>query len=234
MSQGNHRRRLPLTRAVLFGLLVLALVVPAAAYSGKSASNASSTELEVFSWWTGGGEAAGLTKVIGIWNKEHSNIKFINAAVAGGAGTNAKAVLAQRLAAKDPPDSFQGHAGAELQDYIKAGQLEAAAQEVGRDGAHARGVDDVGSRGAYYDTAGVIRDMFQNHLLQLLMITAMEAPVRFEADAVRDEQIVGVHAGVGHLLAAVGRRALVVERAGDRHLPAARGLQPPRHAARVA
>ena len=124
MSQRKHRRRLPLTRAVLFGLLVLALAIPAAAYSGKSASNASSTELEVFSWWTGGGEAAGLTKVIGIWNKEHANIKFINAAVAGGAGTNAKAVLAQRLAAKDPPDSFQGHAGAELQDYIKAGQLE--------------------------------------------------------------------------------------------------------------
>ena len=56
-----------------------------------------------------------------IWNKENPTIKFINAAVAGGAGTNAKAVLAQRLAANDPPDSFQGHAGAELQDYIKAG-----------------------------------------------------------------------------------------------------------------
>ena len=42
---------------------------------------------------------------------------------------------------------------------------------------------DVGSRAGYYDTAGVLRDMFQNHLLQLLMITAMEAPVRYEADA---------------------------------------------------
>jgi glucose-6-phosphate 1-dehydrogenase len=37
----------------------------------------------------------------------------------------------------------------------------------------------VGRRGAYYDTTGVLRDMFQNHLLQLLMVTAMEAPVRF-------------------------------------------------------
>ena len=42
---------------------------------------------------------------------------------------------------------------------------------------------DVGRRGGYYDSAGVLRDMFQNHLLQLLMITAMEAPVRYEADA---------------------------------------------------
>ena len=47
----------------------------------------------------------------------------------------------------------------------------------------------VGSRAGYYDQAGVLRDMFQNHLLQLLMITAMEAPVRFQADLVRDEKI---------------------------------------------
>jgi glucose/mannose transport system substrate-binding protein len=117
------RPRVTVLRAMLFGLLVAALVVPAAGYSGK-ASTAQSGEVEVFSWWTGGGEAAGLTKVIAIWNRENPSIKFINAAVAGGAGTNAKAVLAQRLAANDPPDSFQGHAGAELQDYIKAGDLE--------------------------------------------------------------------------------------------------------------
>ncbi len=36
----------------------------------------------------------------------------------------------------------------------------------------------VGTRGGYYDGSGVLRDMFQNHLLQLMMITAMEAPVR--------------------------------------------------------
>ena len=109
--------------ALVLGVLVVALAIPAAGVGGQS-STAQSGELEVFSWWTGGGEAAGLTKVIGIWNKENPSIKFINAAVAGGAGTNAKAVLAQRLSANDPPDSFQGHAGAELQDYIKAGDLE--------------------------------------------------------------------------------------------------------------
>ena len=47
----------------------------------------------------------------------------------------------------------------------------------------------VGRRGSYYETAGVLRDMFQNHLLQLLMVTAMEAPVRFEATAVRNEKV---------------------------------------------
>ncbi|MCX7402132.1 MAG: glucose-6-phosphate dehydrogenase [Planctomycetia bacterium] len=47
----------------------------------------------------------------------------------------------------------------------------------------------VGRRGAYYESSGVLRDMFQNHLLQLLMVTAMEAPVRFRATAVRDEKV---------------------------------------------
>jgi glucose-6-phosphate 1-dehydrogenase len=47
----------------------------------------------------------------------------------------------------------------------------------------------VGRRGGYYDSAGVLRDMFQNHLLQLLMVTAMEAPVRFNAGAVRNEKV---------------------------------------------
>ena len=47
----------------------------------------------------------------------------------------------------------------------------------------------VGRRASYYDTAGVLRDMFQNHLLQLLMVTAMEAPARFNASAVRNEKV---------------------------------------------
>jgi glucose-6-phosphate 1-dehydrogenase len=47
----------------------------------------------------------------------------------------------------------------------------------------------VGGRGGYYDTAGVIRDMFQNHILQLLSLAAMEAPVAFNAEAVRNEKV---------------------------------------------
>lgn len=47
----------------------------------------------------------------------------------------------------------------------------------------------VAGRGAFYETAGVLRDMFQNHLLQLLAITAMEPPARFDAEEVRDEKV---------------------------------------------
>jgi glucose-6-phosphate 1-dehydrogenase len=48
---------------------------------------------------------------------------------------------------------------------------------------------DVGRRGGYYDRAGVLRDMFQNHLLQLLALTAMEPPASFDADAIRNEKV---------------------------------------------
>nr|WP_298174045.1 glucose-6-phosphate dehydrogenase [uncultured Pseudomonas sp.] len=47
----------------------------------------------------------------------------------------------------------------------------------------------VENRGAYYDNAGAMRDMVQNHLLQLLCLVAMEAPVRFDAESVRNEKL---------------------------------------------
>ncbi len=81
--------------------------------------------VEVFSWWTGGGEAAGLEAMIKVFQEKYPDIEFVNAAVAGGAGTNARAVLATRLQAGDAPDSWQGHAGQELiGTYVAAGQLE--------------------------------------------------------------------------------------------------------------
>lgn len=92
----------------------------------EEGSDATTGEVEVFSWWTGGGEAAGLEALIKVFNAEYPDITFNNAAVAGGAGTNARAVLATRLQAGDPPDSWQGHAGQELiGTYVAADQLEA-------------------------------------------------------------------------------------------------------------
>jgi glucose-6-phosphate 1-dehydrogenase len=61
--------------------------------------------------------------------------------------------------------------------YIRQVQI-TVAESVGIEG-----------RGKYYEEAGVIRDMFQNHLLQLLSLAAMEPPVAFRADDVRDEKV---------------------------------------------
>lgn len=47
----------------------------------------------------------------------------------------------------------------------------------------------VGSRGDYFDNAGILRDMVQNHLLQLLCTIAMEPPINFDADVVRDRKV---------------------------------------------
>ena len=47
----------------------------------------------------------------------------------------------------------------------------------------------VGRRGEYYDNSGVLRDMFQNHLLQILTMVAMEDPTRFTADNLRNEKM---------------------------------------------
>jgi len=47
----------------------------------------------------------------------------------------------------------------------------------------------VGDRAGYYDQAGVVRDMIQSHLTQILTLVAMETPVVFDADAIRDEKV---------------------------------------------
>ncbi|WP_046472445.1 ABC transporter substrate-binding protein [Allosalinactinospora lopnorensis] len=113
-SPARRARWKPASAAALASLL--------AAATGCG-GGAGGNEVEVFSWWTGGGEAAGLDALIEEFESKH-DISFVNAAVAGGSGTNAQAVLEGRLQSQDPPDSFQGHAGAELRDYIEAGYLE--------------------------------------------------------------------------------------------------------------
>jgi glucose-6-phosphate 1-dehydrogenase len=52
----------------------------------------------------------------------------------------------------------------------------------------------IGSRAGYYDSAGALRDLIQNHMLQLLCHVAMEPPVNFTADEVRNEKVKVLHA----------------------------------------
>ena len=81
-------------------------------------------ELTIFSWWTAGGEADGLNQLISMFETKYPNTKVVNAAVAGGAGTNAKAVLKTRMLGGDAPGTFQVHGGAELlQTWVKPGLM---------------------------------------------------------------------------------------------------------------
>ena len=54
--------------------------------------------------------------------------------------------------------------------------------------------EGIGSRGAYYDKAGALRDIVQNHMFQVLTLVAMEPPISFGAEDVRDEKVKVLHA----------------------------------------
>jgi glucose/mannose transport system substrate-binding protein len=103
--------------------LVVALAAVALVASTAPAAPAAGN-LEIFTWWASGGEAAGLEGMTTEFVKKNPDTTFVNASVAGAAGTNAKGVLVSRMEAGNPPDTFQAHAGAELSSYVRAGQLE--------------------------------------------------------------------------------------------------------------
>lgn len=104
-----------------------ALLVLVTSCSGEAAETpepSAKQRVEVFSWWTGLGEADGLKAMRTLFEKQNPGFTFVDAAVEGGSGDQARALLASKLQANQPPDTFQGHAGAELQGYITAGKLE--------------------------------------------------------------------------------------------------------------
>jgi glucose/mannose transport system substrate-binding protein len=74
-------------------------------------------QLVVGSWWTAGGEAEGLAGMFKIYEQKYPDVEIVNATVAGGAGSNFKAVNKTRLIAGDPADTFQLHAGLEVESY---------------------------------------------------------------------------------------------------------------------
>lgn len=102
------------------GVLIACLCVYGLAFAmgtdDSTVQKKGKNSVEIFSWWTAGGEAEGLQAMIDEFNKENPDVELINATVAGSAGSNAKAVLATRMQGGNAPDSFQVHAGHELID----------------------------------------------------------------------------------------------------------------------
>lgn len=87
------------------------------AAAGSSAA-AGANQLEIFSWWTSGGEVEALNALYKIYSGLYPDVEIVNAALAGGAGQggNMKALLETRMQGGQPPDSFQVHLGRELID----------------------------------------------------------------------------------------------------------------------
>jgi len=121
--------------------------------TGTSEGDISGT-IEFFSWWTSGGEGEALEALIEGFKKHYPNVEVINAAVAGGGGVNAKAVLANRMMANDPPSMFQVHGGAELFEWVATGKMETIDQLYEANGWYnvypAKVLEMVGKNGEMY------------------------------------------------------------------------------------
>ncbi len=120
---------------------------PAMFNVGDLFASGASGQLTIGSWWTAGGEAEGLAGMINIYKEMYPDVEVVNATVAGGAGTNFKAQLATRLVGGAPPDTFQLHAGLEVETYSPDKYL--------------NNVDDI------YASEGLL-DVFPSDLLNML------------------------------------------------------------------
>lgn len=126
--------------SLLAGIAVASLALSACGGSDKPTENGSAgstegsaasdapwegdaSEVDVVTWWEAGSEKLGLEALVKVFEQQHPDTKFVNAAIAGGGGSQAKQKLAADLAAGSAPDTFQAHAGAELADYIDAAQI---------------------------------------------------------------------------------------------------------------
>jgi len=125
---------------------------PAATAAPKAAAGAANKKLEIFSWWTSGGEIEALNALLDAFHKKYPDIEVVNSAIAGGtsSGGDMKAVLQTRMMGGDPPESFQVHLGGELLgSYVAANTMEdlsALYKEQGWDKVFPQGLIDIASK----------------------------------------------------------------------------------------
>jgi glucose/mannose transport system substrate-binding protein len=106
----------------LFCVPILCMVLLSTLSPACPAHAAGNKQLEVFSWWTSGGEAMALESLFKVYKYKNPGVEVLNAAVTGGGGSAARPVLQTRLAAGNPPDTWQTHLGLELLgQYVRAG-----------------------------------------------------------------------------------------------------------------
>src|SRR5499427_6434107 len=112
MSGRKQRKEAGMKR--LFCVATLCTALLSALGPARLANAAQDKQLEVFSWWTSGGEAMALESLFHVYKYKYPGVEVLNAAVTGGGGSAARPVLQTRLAAGDPPDVWQVHPGHEL------------------------------------------------------------------------------------------------------------------------
>ena len=125
VKQLNRRAFLKFSALSASAIAMAACAAPGAAPAAPAAGDgaaapaaAGTNQLEIFSWWTSGGEVEALNAIYAIYSEKYPDVEIVNAALAGGAGQggNMKALLETRMQGGQPPDSFQVHLGRELID----------------------------------------------------------------------------------------------------------------------
>jgi glucose/mannose transport system substrate-binding protein len=117
---------------------VVALTLAACGDDAPTSATTDTKQLEVVSWWTSGSEASALNALVAGFRRTNPGVDIVNAAVAGGAGSNARVNLAERLQDDDPPDVWQTFAGKSVQGYARRDVVRSVAAVFARDHLRAR------------------------------------------------------------------------------------------------
>jgi glucose/mannose transport system substrate-binding protein len=109
--------------AGVFLALTMTLATGGCGSNEPTSATKDTSRLEVMSWWTSGSEAAALNTLLTGFQQAHPGVQAVNAAVAGGAGSQAVVTLAGRLRSGNPPDVWQTFAGQSVQGYARRGTV---------------------------------------------------------------------------------------------------------------
>jgi len=110
-------------RAAVAVALTMTLAMSACGGDKPTSAAKDTDQLEVMSWWTSGSEAAALNILLNAFRQANPGVEPVNAAVAGGAGSQAIVALAKRLQAGNPPDVWQTFTGKSVQGYAERGSV---------------------------------------------------------------------------------------------------------------
>jgi glucose/mannose transport system substrate-binding protein len=111
--------------AAVAALAAVAIALTGCSLGGDAGSDPNNPDqVEAITWWASGNEKAALYNLIDVFTEQNPDLQFIDASVRGAGGAKARQSIAARLAADNPPDTFQAAAGAGLSEYVAGGELQ--------------------------------------------------------------------------------------------------------------
>jgi glucose/mannose transport system substrate-binding protein len=111
--------------AAVAAIAAVAVALSGCSLGGDTGSDPNNpNQVEAITWWASGNEKAALYDLVKVFKEQNPDLQFIDASVRGAGGAKARQSIAARLAADNPPDTFQAAAGAGLSDYVADGDLQ--------------------------------------------------------------------------------------------------------------